>query len=232
MDDNFPWWTTAADLLNPLWARGSQNITLGNDFSGINARGDAVQNWCWYCVPPALYRTDDISFEDITISSLAAPLIWLPWYYVTAAELPSRTIQETTIQRNGHAKHYPESYSVDDLTLTLFIDSKNVARQWLRSWEHLVLTVDNPRNPTNQGRWGLPYQYKKDISFVIHSVRNKRLLHYKYVGCWPKSVSPMAMASGSSEAVTIDVTFAVEDVRISVGNEQIIESFWIPNDLV
>jgi hypothetical protein len=42
----------------------------------------------------------------------------------------------------------------------------------------------------------------------------------------------MAMASGSSEAVTIDVTFAVEDVRISVGNEQIIESFWIPNDLV
>jgi hypothetical protein len=198
----------------------------------MNARGDALQNWCWYCVPPAIYNTDAIDIDDITISSLAAPLVWLPWYYVQAATIPDRTIQAASIQRNGHAMHFPESYSVDDLTLTLFLDSKNVARQWLRSWSHLVLSVDNPRNPANQGRWGLPYQYKRDISFVVHSVRNKRVLHFKYIGCWPKSTGGLALASGSSEALTCDVTFAVEDVRVSVGNESMIESFWIPNDIV
>jgi hypothetical protein len=231
MADSFNFFSTAADILNVDRAKGSQSITLGNDFAGINARGDALQNWCWYCVPPAIYNTDAINLDALTVSSLAAPLVWLPWYYVQAATLPDRDIQTRTIIRNGHAMHFPQSYSVGDLTLTLFLDSKNVARQWLRSWQHLVVSVDNPRNATNQGRFGLPYQYKRDISFVVHSVRKKRVLHYKYIGCWPKSTSGLELTSGESQALTCDVTFAVEDVRVSVGNEDMIESLWIPNDL-
>ena len=143
MADNFNFFSTLADIANVVGAKGSQQITLGNDFAGINARGDALQNWCWYCVPPAIYNTDDLNLDELSIGSLAAPLVWLPWYYVQSATIPDREIEVRTIQRNGHAMHFPKSYSVGDLTLTLFLDSKNVARQWLRSWSHLVVSSDN-----------------------------------------------------------------------------------------
>ena len=227
MADQFPFISTLQDLTNPVIARGVQNVELGNDFAGINARGDQLQSWCWYCVPPAVYNTANLDPTSVG----GGPVIWLPWYYVSAATLPSREISTKSVQRNGHAKQHPDSYSVGDLTLTLFMDSKNVARQYIRSWESLVLSNDNPRNPSNQGRWGLPIQYKRDISFVIHSVRKKRVLHYKYYGCWPKSISGLELNSGSSDGLTMDVTFAVDDMRVSAGNENIIESFWVPNDI-
>jgi hypothetical protein len=229
MSDNFNFYTQGLDLANPISARGVQNITLGDSFSGIHARGDALQSWCWYCVPPLIINAEAFSNDSLVAS---APGVWLPWYYVQAATIPDRTIEKRTTQRNGHAMHFPKSYSMNELTLTLFLDSKNVARQWLRSWSEMVVSQDNPRNASNQGRWGLPYQYKRDISFVVHSVRKKRVLHYKYIGCWPTNTGGLGLTSGESTALTCDVTFSVDDVRVSVGNESIIESFWIPNDIV
>ena len=193
----------------------------GDGLGGINARGDAIQNWCWYCTLPPVTSSSALSF-DLGISLLGniGPLIALPWYYVQTANVPARTFATDSIQRNGHAIHFPESYSVDDLTLGLFMDTTGKAWQYINAWQGLVMANQDPKYAGNQGMWGLPAQYKKDIKITILSVDRKQMLSVRYINCFPKNPAPLELVSSSSEALVVNVNFAVEDVYISVSNDK------------
>ena len=191
---------TAGDTLNAFAATGA--APLGDGFGGINAREDALQNWCWYAMLPAFGRTT------------------LPWYYVSAANMPYRTIQTEAIQRNGKAVHYPESYSVDNLSMVFFLDNSGKAYQYLKTWQGLVLGNIDPKKPGNQGKWGLPSNYKKDIQLIVFSVAKKRMLNVKYINCWPTNLTALSLSSGQAEALSQEVNFLVEDVEVTVNNDK------------
>jgi len=210
---------TPGQLLASAGATGG--TTLGDDMHGINARGDAVQSWCWYAVMPDITNT---SAQNAGISvggvSIGQPSVSLPWYYVQTANLPLRQFSLDTILRNGHNVHYANKYEVGSLSLGLFMDSSSRAHQYIKAWQGRVLANVNPKVVQNQGVWGYPADYKKDIVLAVLSVRRNILLNVRLINCWPTEPSSVELTSGDAQALVQNVTFAVEEVDITVNNDK------------
>jgi len=171
----------------------------GDDWAGINARSDAMQNWCWYCLVPTLK-------------------IPLPWYYVTAANCPMREINQDSIFKNGHQVNYPQNYHISGLQLSFYMDSSSKAMAYLKDWQSRVLKWTDPKNPGSQGLWGRPADYKKTIQVVMTSVDKKQLIVANYLNCWPTAVNQLDLISGAGDTLVATVPFACEDVDIQISS--------------
>lgn len=180
---------------------------LANPIVGINSRGDAIQNWCWYCELPTLTETP-----------LMPANVDLPWYYVPQASIPYRNIASSQTSRSGGQRNYPDSYSVDDLTLTLFMDDTNAAMDYANSWIGRVLSPDDPSIVTNRGLWGLPGHYKKEVKIHILTPAKDRLLTIKYVGCWPVTINQQELSSDSSSTLVAQIQLKVDDVYVEISD--------------
>jgi len=206
----------------------SGGVNPGDALRGLNAREDAVQNWCWYCMMP------DLVSPGATLGQLAAYVtpanlgssgslsrtISLPWYYIPIANAPFRSFEADSVQRNAHPTYFPGSYSVSDLNLSFFMDSSSKAHMYLKAWQALVMSDSDPTAFSNQGLFGLPSQYKKNITLFILSVTKKQLLQLKYINCWPKNLDALELTSDSSTGLSQPVSFAVEDVKVTVNNDK------------
>lgn len=188
-----------ANLLSNVKARGS--ASFGDGFAGINARKDAVQDWCWYCILPDI---DGVS---------------LPWYYVTSANTPYRKIVTEAIKRNGHTVNLPDSYEMSgNLQLKLFVDSSSLSYAYAKKWMSKVLADDNPAIAVNQGIWGYPQAFKKSVTIAVMSVDRKDLLLFKYLGCFPSDPQALELGSGSETPLELTLDLPVDDVDLTVMN--------------
>lgn len=186
-------------LLSNIGARGS--AAFGDGFSGIHARKDAVQDWCWYCMLPRMDGKD------------------LPWYYVTGANTPHRKINVESLKRNGHQVHYAESYEPSgNLQLKFFVDSSSKSHYYLKAWLGQIVGDANPALAVNQGLFGYPSKYKKTITIAVMSVARQELLVFKYYGCFPTDPQALELGSGSTTPLELTVEFQVEDVDLIVKN--------------
>lgn len=189
----------AGNAVNNLGPRSG--VDFGDGFAGINAREDAVQDWCWYAIMPTLAGKT------------------CPWYYVTSANTPQRKLNVDTVKRNGHEAHFAESYTMTGtLSLKFFVDQSSKAPQYLKAWQSLILGSADPTQAANQGVWGLPGDYKKQITIVVTSVARKQLLTFKYLNCWPSDLMALELGAGSSTPLEQAVEFQVEDVDLSIQN--------------
>jgi hypothetical protein len=213
----------ATDSVSNIGSNGG--TSPGNYHAGIQARGDALQNWCWYCLLPNISNNNAVSlsggvFESILGASSVKPSVSLPWYYVQSANLPQRNIATDSVSVNGHQSHFPESYSVPNLTLGFFLDNTNKVQEWLKAWQGQILVNADPTIPGNQGGWGLPANYKKTINIVVLDVKQSRMLDVRYINCWPTDPQALELGSGTAEGLVQSVSFQVEDVEISVYNDK------------
>lgn len=194
--------------------RASGGVDYGDSFAGINARGDALQNWCWYAVLPEVTNRSAFSFGRLQ------PSIAIPWYYIQTANLPRRDISTDSTQTNGHQRYYPSAYAVPELQLGFFMDTKNKAQQYLTAWESQILGTDDPSDTLNQGMWGLPAEYKKDINIMLLDTVKREMLNVKYVRCWPVGLDALDLTSDTAAALVQNVRFMVEDLHITVSNDK------------
>lgn len=207
------------DAINGIGARGA--AAPGNSFAGMQNRQDALQNWCWYCLLPSISNANAPSISGFSpLNGVLSPSVSLPWYYVQTSNLPQRVVTADSVNMNGHPVHFPESYSVPNLTLGLFMDSSNKAHQWLKAWQGQILGDADPTSAMNQGMWGLPAQYKKTINIVLLDVKKKQMLNVRYINCWPSDPSALDLVSGAAEALVQNVTFMVEDIEVTVSNDK------------
>ncbi len=184
-------------------AIGGASNRPGDSFAGIHARGDAIQTWCWYALMPTVnnngYTTD------------------LPWQYVQSGNLPERNIASGSANFAGHPVHFPESYSVDQLQLGMFMDDTNAVQRYIQAWRELVLQNGDSNLPMGaKGLWGLPSKYKMSIDIVILNMSKTYAMNFKYTGCWPTLSSQQEVNSGTAEAMVKNVTFMVEDVFVDL----------------
>jgi hypothetical protein len=194
---------------------------FGDAMRGMQARDDALQNWCWYCILPPIADGNALDIGGLVPKlGTLQPQVSLPWYYVQTANLPQRNIQTESVNMNGHPVFFPESYSVDQLTLGLFMDSSSKVHKWLKAWQGQVLGNVNPQLAQNQGMWGLPAQYKKTINIVLMNVSKKQMLNVKYLNCWPTSPTALELNSSEAEVLIQNVSFVVEDIDIRVYNDK------------
>jgi len=206
--------TTIVDTASGLGAglSNQSGAGYGDDFAGMQAREDAMQSWCWYAIMPLIVNQNTVAVASMN------PTASLPWYYVEDAQLPQRQIESKTVDRNGHSVSYAESYRVDGLSLTLFMDNANKAHNYLKAWQALIVGNTDPTKQNNQGIWGFPAQYKKDITIVVTSVTKKKLLSFKYTGCYPTNLDQLQLDSGQSNRLKQQVSFNCDDVGVTVMN--------------
>lgn len=183
----------------PLYGSGGGNASPGNPMQGINARGDAVQDINWFCLPPQI------------------PGASLPWYYVEAAVLPFREIEVASVYRRGHEEKYPDGYSVGDLSVTFFLDNTMAAMQYVTTWQSLVLANATAKDPRNQGRFGRARHvngrgFYRDMQFHLLSVNKQKILSLVYYDCWPTSIDSFQVQSAEGNRMVLEVTFSVNDV--------------------
>jgi hypothetical protein len=201
--------STATDLVaNTLAQSGA---SFGDAMTGMNAREDAMQSWCWYAILPVIQNT---SANLVSLN----PSVTLPWYYVEESNLPMRSVTPRSLDRNGHTANYAESYSVEGLSLTFFMDNANLAYKYLKAWQGNMLGNADPGKQVNQGVWGYPANYKKDITIVVTSVTKKTLITAKYYGCMPTNLAALDLDSDSSTRLKQRVEFAVDDMDLKVSN--------------
>ena len=194
--------TSAAD-------RGS--AAFGDAMAGMNARGDAMQNWCWYALMPTITNSNAAS-----VSGLGQPSLALPWYYVEDATLPSRLFSMKPLERNGGQANYVDGYSVGELTMSVYLDSTNKALMYFKAWQGNMMGNKDASKIINRGAWGYSKDYKKDITIVVMDVTKKTLITAKYFGCVPKDLAALTLSSGAAERLKQPITFSVDDVDITL----------------
>lgn len=170
-----------------------------NPLDGINARGEALLNFNWFCSLP-------------TIGGFS-----LPWYYVEAATPVFQQIETTQIYRNGRHESFPKSYSIPNLRLTFFLDATGLSMQYLRAWQSLILMNQvSHRDMENLGRWGRPADYWQPISLYVSAVNKQEVLSFQYMNCWPLNIDSLQLVSNESGRLTAEVEFQVQDMDLTV----------------
>jgi len=141
----------------------------------------------------------------------------LPWYYVEEASLPFRNFSVKSIFREGRHRHYPDTYSIDNLNLHFYLDSTNAAFQYLQAWQNAIISPFSATNSaTSSGGFGRPVQYKQPIFIYILDTAQSQMAIIEYTECWPTNIGALNMDSGSSTRITAVVPFSVGDVFVNI----------------
>lgn len=181
-------------------------VTPGDPFGGINARPDPVLAFNWYTELPMI----------IPAAGTAASL---PWYYVEEVNLPQRTVEVRSIFREGRNKHFPGSYSIDPLRLTIYADINNNAISYIEAWRGLVLNPTTSANAASYGGgYGQASKFQKSIKTFVLAADKSTLVEFEYTECWPISVESVNLISGNTERVVWHVGFSVGDVFATIYN--------------
>lgn len=175
-------------------------VIEGDSLAGALTRDDPLMNFNWYCVLPQITGT-------------AYGSVGLPWYFVEEAQVPSRSYQSRSIFRDGRLKHYPSLYSVDNLYLTIYLDSSAQAWNYLKTWNAAIM---DPFARTNAsfmgGRYNTPFKYKKDIAIYFLDNQKQISVQVLLSECWPISVETFSMNSTGGQRVVARVGFSVGDM--------------------
>lgn len=218
---------------------GSGGVSPGDALGGAQARSDPLLGCFWYCQLPIVGNTTQQGSTTSTGSSfvdavsnflqsnpLSGPLggaqagvgtSQLPWYYVEDATCPFRQYSQISIFREGRERHYPSRYSVGNLRLGLYADTRNVSLQYLQAWQATVLNpFASQYSEVLGGGWNRPTDYKRPINIYMLDPDKNVLMNIQYVECYPLDISPYALVSSSSERIIHQVDFSVGDVFINL----------------
>jgi hypothetical protein len=121
------------------------------------------------------------------------------------------------IFREGRDRKYPSKYNVDDLSLSIYMDSSGEAMKYLQAWDAQIMAGFTPGTAaTAGGGFGRPVNYKKPIRIVLLSVALQELIVLEYTECWPTNIASLDLNSDASNRLTAEVQFSVGDVFINV----------------
>lgn len=182
-------------------ASSNMGISEGNALYGMLARPDPLLSINWYAQLPVLN----------------SPLgtVGLPWFYVEQATLPFRTTDTVSVYRAGHNVHFAGRYSVDNLTLGVYMDSGGNALKYLQYWEACKIAPTNMSNyATGSGGFLVPSMYKKPIYVYLLDPARLEIAIVQYVGCWPTNLDSLQLDSESSTRLVANVNFSVDDVFV------------------
>lgn len=169
---------------------------------GALARPDPLMSYNWFCQMPTLNFANSASIN---------------WNYVEAATLPFRNYSTSSIYRDGKQHNFVQMYGIDNLSVTFYLDQANVALSYLTAWDSIISPYVGRQNLVSQGAtYYLPSVYAKDIIFFLLDATKQQVVSITYVGCYPLNIGTLGLTSGTSDALTADVQFNVNDIAIEV----------------
>ncbi len=132
----------------------------------------------------------------------------MPWAYIDEIQCSPISISPNAVFRNGIQQKYAGNYDVGSASLKLYTDvsgmSFNYANAWIRSIRR------------NDGQWGLPASYKKDIVVYILDSTREVVVDIRLVGCYPTSWQSYSLEATSASPLFTLLELSVDDFYINV----------------
>ena len=169
----------------------------------MKGRGDPVLAMDWSIDLPIIAKKS-LSFEYVERASLVFP-----------------RFETREVYQQGVMVKYPgATREIDDLVLTLYADINNTSFEYVNMWLNLVGKRGEYGRPSVHGTSYIGY--KHPINIYIKDMYQEDLIKLTYIGCWPTGLNSVDLIGDSSDRITWEATFAVEDVEISGYNLQTI----------
>lgn len=106
----------------------------------------------------------------------------------------------------GSNSYYHSVYDTDALNITFYEDKDLTITKMLTEWRRLI---------QDGGYYGLPVDYKKNISIALLDNSGQTTAIYEGVGAWPSAIDNLDLAYDSSEKISISVTFTIDTAKIT-----------------
>ncbi len=144
----------------------------GTAFDDVNNLPDPAIAWRFGCTFPTI--------NGLTIADT----------YLDKATLPQELVESANQYVAGSFVYYPTTMNSSDVELTFYEDRSFSVFKYLTYWRRQVLDDD--------GNYGLPKDYKKELDFTLYDQTGATGLTLRYVGAWPKGPAAYNMDSESS----------------------------------
>jgi hypothetical protein len=118
----------------------------------------------------------------------------------TSSQLPTRTIEETTVSLGGYDTHYAGRTTYDAWSAT-FVEGINAEMiKFFELWQSLC-------NDPVLGVQQQAFLYKTNAIVELYSGENNITHRRRMIGLFPTVVAPIGLDMSSSEAAKLDVSF-------------------------
>jgi hypothetical protein len=104
---------------------------------------------------------------------------------------------------NAGSRNFPTARVTDGITITFAETSGYDVIRLFRSWKNLVIDDD--------GNFGLPSQWKKDITLSPLDETGDSVGSFRYTGCSPARVDPYEYDGAHTSHVSAVVSFSVDN---------------------
>jgi hypothetical protein len=135
----------------------------------------------------------------------------LPCEYLESVDIPFNNIKSDTVFVGSGYSCYPLSHEVESTTAVFYEDSESNTVKWLMDWKSKVKSF-------TKGVYGLPKDYKRDMTVGFLSNNGNVSIRYKLIGLWPTQTSNLSLNYTESGRITISQTFSVDDIIVEHGN--------------
>lgn len=103
---------------------------------------------------------------------------------------------------NAGTRSFPSSRTVDQIQIQLAENTSLDVLNYLRDWKNKIVN--------DRGDFGLPSEWKKDISIELMDETGQVIDKLSWYGCGPTRVDALTFDSMSSRHISINVTFVVD----------------------
>jgi hypothetical protein len=140
----------------------------------------------------------------------------LPSLFVLRGVFPYSEIETFPLERDNSNIYYPEISDVPDMELELYETMDNQVFDFFENWYNKIFAS----NERDDIVFNLPSLFKKNI-YVFRldtmgaegSNEFTRVFGFEYSGCFPKRITDYPLDMSDPDAVTLGITFSVDNVR-------------------
>lgn len=130
-------------------------------------------------------------------------------FLVESTAVPGRIVEPIDVPFMGQQYKVAGMVTYDDFTVTYRVDDNYEVYKKFRAWSELI-------HGTESNIASFPAQYKSNpIIYQLDSAGN-RLNSITLNGCWPNSISEIALAQAESSYQTVDITFSYDFSKYEV----------------
>jgi len=161
-----------------------------------------------------------LTFNELVKQPISKTYYWqaiLPGVesiFVKGGTYPYTVLESYSHLDANSVKYYAGPNDVEDVDLIIYETENNVAWNFFKTWNELVINPD--------GTYNLPSTYKKD--FEVHRFRSSnteaeqqedRIANFKlgYEGAWPKRISDYTPDWDNRDVLIFTVTLSVDSVK-------------------
>ena len=130
----------------------------------------------------------------------------LPAEYVESVEIPFNNVKSENIFAGSGYNYFASFHDVSSFTVNFYMDVDNTVMAWLAEWKNKVKNFST-------GVYGLPKDYKGEVTIHLLDNQNDGVMAAKLQGIWPADTNNFQLDSENNRLV-ISQNFSIDGQEV------------------